>query len=150
MRGVYVLIVDVPKKIEARVGAMGGLSFDRGEWAYVGSAMGTGSTSIENRLKRHFSENKTVHWHIDYLLQAGGRARFAIWSQSEINRECDVAHALGEHILFEPGPAGFGASDCTRHCGTHMFHFTGGKDLEQQVRGVMIGLGLKPEVMRPR
>ncbi|MHA1772413.1 MAG: GIY-YIG nuclease family protein [Candidatus Thorarchaeota archaeon] len=149
MRGVYVLIVNVPETIVVPVGAMGEVSFDSGEWVYVGSAMGAGSTSIENRLKRHFSENKTVHWHIDYLLREGGRARLAIWSQSKISRECDVAHALKEHVLFEPGPTGFGASDCRRHCGTHIFRFTGKDEPEQWIQRTMIDLGLQPNMMKP-
>ncbi|MFB6215830.1 MAG: DUF123 domain-containing protein, partial [Candidatus Aenigmatarchaeota archaeon] len=45
------------------MGALGKIDFRQGVYVYVGSAM----NSVEKRLERHFSDNKKMHWHIDYF-----------------------------------------------------------------------------------
>ena len=71
MKGSYILVIFLSKKVEIEIGALGVLSFSKGYYLYVGSAMGNvGSTTLENRVKRHLSDsaNKKIHWHIDFLL----------------------------------------------------------------------------------
>ena len=67
MKGAYILLITVPESVEIRVGALGILRFESGEYAYVGSAYGPGG--IEARVKRHLRAEKKIKWHIDYLLE---------------------------------------------------------------------------------
>ncbi|MHA1423757.1 MAG: DUF123 domain-containing protein [Candidatus Thorarchaeota archaeon] len=54
MRGVYTLIIDLKETLSFNLKSLGNLSFEKGTWIYIGSAMGNGSTSLENRIARHF------------------------------------------------------------------------------------------------
>jgi len=64
VKGVYVLVISVVKDIKVNVGALGGISFEKGLYAYVGSAQ----NSLEKRIARHVRKGKRKFWHIDYLL----------------------------------------------------------------------------------
>ncbi len=147
MRGVYALVVKVPRRIKMTVGALGTLSFERGEWVYVGSAMGSGSTTIERRLERHFRAEKKLHWHIDYLLRSGAEATSAVFAESDTPMECSLAQALRRDGRFQQGPTGFGASDCRMHCKTHIFRYEGTDSSHPAIQEVFRGLGLRPIVM---
>ena len=67
--GTYTLFVEVPERATIIVGALGEHTFERGWYAYTGSALGSGGFV---RIERHRAvangENDTRHWHIDYLL----------------------------------------------------------------------------------
>jgi len=39
MKGTYTLLIKVPKNIEVRIGRLGKINFNRGFYAYVGSAL---------------------------------------------------------------------------------------------------------------
>ena len=66
MKGCYCLIINLDKNSEIRIGRkLGKIKFKKGTYVYVGSAM----NSLESRLKRHLSDEKKMHWHIDYLLK---------------------------------------------------------------------------------
>ena len=62
-KGVYVLIIHLSQERDIVVGKLGELSFKKGYYAYVGSALG----GLEGRIKRHFRKEKKAHWHIDYF-----------------------------------------------------------------------------------
>ncbi len=119
------LIISIPEKIEARIGALGMQRFEEGEWAYVGSAFGDGSTSLEHRIRRHFAQEKKLHWHIDLLLNASGPPTHVVWAKSNVKKECEIASRLRDHPQFSVGPRGFGSSDCEMNCGTHLFRHMG-------------------------
>jgi Uri superfamily endonuclease len=123
MKGVYSLIIDVSQPTVLTLGSLGQVDFFPGMWIYVGSAMGATSTSLEHRLKRHFSNDKTMHWHIDHLLETSASISGALYAESEEPMECVLATALGKSPQFESGPKGFGASDCRAGCGSHIFRF---------------------------
>jgi Uri superfamily endonuclease len=146
MQGVYTLIVDVTNRLNLTAGGLGGLTLEKGTYVYVGSAMGTGSTKLENRLARHFSEEKTVHWHIDYLLKKDVEKKSAIWAETEKSWECDVAHSIKASDYFTNGPFGFGASDCKKNCGTHLFRQTTHGNTTRILKDIFNELGLKPHV----
>ncbi len=146
MRGAYVLIIDIHENISLRFKSLGNLSFDKGTWVYVGSAMGMGSTSLENRIHRHFRSEKTIHWHIDHLLDSGSTIRTAIWSESSYPVECEIVSSINILDDIHPGPRGFGASDCKQKCGTHLFHSTIGKGLEKKIQDVFRKLNLDPRI----
>jgi len=144
MKGVYALVIQIEKNLTTTVGALGQVGFQRGIWTYVGSATGTGSANLENRIRRHFTDEKVVHWHIDYLLKTNASPLRAIWAEANREAECDLAREMNKSPLFVGGPRGFGSSDCTKGCGTHLFRFTGLGKPDGSIRGILSKLGLTP------
>lgn len=56
MKGSYILVVFVQKNVDLIIGALGKITFRKGFYLYVGSAMGhSGATTLINRVKRHTS-----------------------------------------------------------------------------------------------
>ncbi|MHA1634018.1 MAG: GIY-YIG nuclease family protein [Candidatus Thorarchaeota archaeon] len=146
MRGVYTLIIDLKETLSFNLKSLGNLSFEKGTWIYIGSAMGNGSTSLENRIARHFRSEKTIHWHIDHLLKSNSKIRSSIWSENSEPVECDIAKSVEQMKDIYQGPKGFGASDCKNKCFTHLFHSKIESDLEGKILGVFTKLKLKPKV----
>jgi Uri superfamily endonuclease len=122
-RGAYALIFRMDGPVRAMVGRLGRLRFAPGIWVYVGSA----TAGLGHRLRRHFSTRKKKHWHIDYLLSGKARPLLAIWVEGGKSLECELASGLRSSPAFEPGPPGFGSSDCRNRCGTHLFRYVGRK-----------------------
>jgi Uri superfamily endonuclease len=113
LKGVYVLIIQVDKDTGLNVGALGKLTFEKGLYAYVGSAQ----TNLEQRIKRHLGKEKRLFWHIDYLLNdSAARIVKVLYKQADRTEECEIAKAIGER--GEP-VGGFGCSDCS--CKSHLF-----------------------------
>ncbi|MFX1560170.1 MAG: DUF123 domain-containing protein [Promethearchaeota archaeon] len=143
MRGVYVLVIRIKQPITIQIRSKRMIEFESGIWVYVGSAMGTGSTSLENRLERHFRKNKTIHWHIDYLLDEDSEIEKAIWAQTTSHLECDLAKSLTSYDAFKIGPKGFGSSDCKSGCVAHIFKYQNGKEVDSVLNSVFVKLGLQ-------
>lgn len=61
LRGVYVLLISVEDRVQMEVGALGLINLRPGMYAYVGSALGSHSSSIEGRLSIHYSDHKKMH-----------------------------------------------------------------------------------------
>ena len=95
------------------VGKLGKRSFAPGYWIYVGSAM----ANLKARLDRHLRLRKKHHWHIDYLRQVASEVR-TIPIRASRRLECPIAADMA--CIAQPGPTGFGSSDCS--CPTHLFH----------------------------
>ena len=146
MRGVYVLIIDLKQTLSFQLKSLGNLSFEKGTWIYIGSAMGNGSTSLENRIRRHFRTEKTIHWHIDHLLNSDSKIRCSIWSESSEPFECDIAKSIEQLDDIYPGPKGFGASDCKRKCFTHLFHSKIESGVEKKIQNLYVKLKQTPEI----
>ncbi|MHA1963091.1 MAG: GIY-YIG nuclease family protein [Candidatus Thorarchaeota archaeon] len=144
MKGAYMLIIRVKQPISVRIKSLGEISFESGLWVYVGSAMGSGSTSLENRLSRHFRKEKTIYWHIDYLLNLDTEIVEAIWAESIDPIECDLAQAIAARDDFIPGPGAFGSSDCRRRCVAHTYHYQGDSQIQNKLIQVFRDLGLDP------
>ena len=145
MKGVYVLVIKVKQPTKVQIKSLGEIEFESGVWVYVGSAMGDGSTSLENRLDRHFRKEKTIYWHIDYLLDEEPEIGKAIWAQSKGHIECDLAQALASNDAFEVGPKGFGSSDCKSGCFAHIFKHRRGKEIDGVLTTIFVGLGFQPQ-----
>ncbi|MHA2379002.1 MAG: GIY-YIG nuclease family protein [Candidatus Thorarchaeota archaeon] len=145
MKGVYALIINASKYVVVNTRPLGDTEFVPGTWVYVGSALGTGSTRLDHRIKRHFSSAKTLHWHIDFLLDATGPPTDVIWVRTERAMECEIAEALKQHADFEIGPLGFGSSDCAARCGSHVFRFSGDGKIESVLSSLLLDMGLKPQ-----
>jgi Uri superfamily endonuclease len=144
MKGVYVLIIHIPESQQLAIKSLGQLSLENGTWLYVGSAVGNGSTSLENRLKRHFRRQKVIHWHIDYLLNKRATVQSAVWAEGPSSFECEIAQALQNDKMFVPGPKGFGASDCKNKCISHIFRYLQDNLSLEKVQSIFIDLGLQP------
>ena len=113
MKGVYVLIISVGNDIKVNVGALGSIFFERGLYAYVGSAQ----NDLERRVQRHLRKAKKKFWHIDYLLD-GDVVRIVkvFHKEAEKSEECRIARKLSEKGIAVKR---FGCSDCG--CVSHLF-----------------------------
>jgi sugar fermentation stimulation protein A len=114
-RGVYLLLVSVPRRLGAACGALGRLEFEAGLYAYVGRAR----RGLASRLARHHRREKRLRWHIDYLLQAVGPGCVSSLSLPAAGLpECRLARMVLQRARgFVPR---FGCSDC--RCPSHLFY----------------------------
>ncbi|MEA2003452.1 MAG: GIY-YIG nuclease family protein [archaeon] len=113
MKGVYILMIDVDKDIQEKIGSLGNIRFQRGTYAYVGSAQ----NNLEKRVARHLSEKKNLFWHIDYLLDNRyAKATKVFYREAGKSEECRIADRLKKSETTVPK---FGCSDC--NCGSHLF-----------------------------
>jgi len=121
MKGVYILLIKIGKSTKKRIGALGKIDFDKGSYAYVGSAQ----NNLEKRVARHMSKNKKMRWHIDYLLDnSSSKVIKVFYKKAGKAEECRIAKILSK---TEDPVAGFGCSDCK--CGSHLFRIKNIKDV---------------------
>lgn len=113
--GTYTLVVAVPTRRTAAVGALGEVTFDPGWYAYTGSALGPGGFA---RVERHRAvaagDREGGHWHVDALLAADGTTVDQVVRSEAAAVECAVARTIdaGQPV------AGFGCTDCD--CDSHL------------------------------
>ncbi len=123
MKGTYILLIFLSNKTRIRIGSLGSLTFHKGYYLYVGSAMGSkSSTSLENRVKRHISEShrKKLFWHIDYFLASEMSVLIKIYLiPSLIRLECVLARDILS--VCDNNIKCFGSSDCL--CSSHLLYF---------------------------
>ena len=113
MKGIYILLIKISKNMQEKIGSLGRIKFDKGIYAYVGSAQ----NGIEKRITRHKSEDKKIFWHIDYLLSNKfAKVMKVFYKESEKLEECKIASKLNETEFLIPN---FGCSDCD--CESHLF-----------------------------
>jgi Uri superfamily endonuclease len=130
LKGVYVLIIQVDKHTGVTVGALGKLTFEKGLYAYVGSAQ----ANLEQRIKRHLAKEKRLFWHIDYLLKDSvARIVKVLYKQADRIEECNLAKAIGEK---GESVDGFGCSDCS--CKSHLFRIGDYRFLQESMRVVHV------------
>jgi Uri superfamily endonuclease len=132
MKGSYILVVYIERDIQIEVGALGFITFKKGFYFYIGSAMGEyGSSTLLTRVKRHFlSKNeKKIHWHIDYLLADVHSMIIKIYLvPSKYPLECIIARELSE--ISDGLIKNFGSSDC--NCKSHLFYIKNLKYFEKK------------------
>lgn len=106
----YQLLIEVATPIRRTIGRLGRFEFPPGRYIYTGSAR----RNLDARIARHLRREKTLRWHIDYLLAARGvRVVKVVRSQ---RAECSLNRATRGRIVC----SGFGASDCREGCGSHL------------------------------
>ncbi len=110
-RGSYVLLIQLNHQIV--ITRPSNNKMPPGWYAYAGSAR----NGILARLKWHKKKNKRLTWHVDQLTTHGHLAG-VLWSKSL--SECDFADMLRKRGYNEI-VKGFGASDCTNNCFSHLF-----------------------------
>jgi sugar fermentation stimulation protein A len=113
-QGSYLLILNLRKRQKIHVGALGRVSFGKGFYIYVGSAM----ANLSKRMERHKGLRKRHRWHIDEL-RAVAEIHSVSAIRSSVRLECEIAEALSE--ISEWTIPEFGSSDCS--CETHLFGF---------------------------
>ncbi|MFN4148119.1 MAG: GIY-YIG nuclease family protein [Rhodocyclaceae bacterium] len=106
----YQLLIEIAQPLRLRVGRLGEADFPAGRYVYTGSAR----RNFEARVDRHLRREKTLRWHIDYLLAAPGVRIVGVRRFAE--SECAINRATPGSVLV----SGFGASDCRAGCGSHL------------------------------
>jgi len=106
----YQLLIELPGAVTVTVGRLGKFEFPAGRYLYTGSAR----RNLEARIARHLRSEKTLRWHIDYLLAAPGVRVLEV--RRSRRDECVLNRATAGGM---PVP-GFGASDCRAGCGSHL------------------------------
>ena len=64
-RGVYSIGIQLSSPIEVNIRTISH-TLEAGTYSYTGSALGR-SSNLRNRILRHLSVEKRVHWHIDQI-----------------------------------------------------------------------------------
>ena len=106
----YQLFICLHTSATLGIGKLGIFQFPGGMYLYTVSA----KRGMQNRLLRHLAKQKTLRWHIDYLLAFKGCEILDIRKFRE--PECHICQTSGGVILVP----GFGSSDCTSGCGSHL------------------------------
>jgi Uri superfamily endonuclease len=112
-RGAYVLLIFLQSEHLVTVGRLGRIRFRPGTYLYCGSAM----AGYRGRVGRHFSKEKKLRWHIDYLLQVAEPVGAYLVHGGE-GVECRLGDLISSLEGSEP-IEGFGCSDCS--CRSHLF-----------------------------
>ena len=111
-RGSYLLILYLKRRSDIRIGKLGKVTFRKGFYVYVGSAM----ANLSKRMERHRHIRKQHHWHIDELRDVA-EFHSVLAIRSSVRLECEIAKAFSD--IAEWTIPGFGSSDCS--CETHLF-----------------------------
>lgn len=121
MKGTYCLIISMKKSEKLDIGHLHNMhKYRKGYYVYIGSAM----NSLVPRLNRHLSDEKKMHWHIDYLLKSPDcHIRDILFNISEERIECALAESISKDGEEIPG---FGCSDCS--CSSHLIYFKRKRD----------------------
>ncbi|MHA2060157.1 MAG: GIY-YIG nuclease family protein [Candidatus Ranarchaeia archaeon] len=121
-KGTYALYFQLSHSISIDIKTLGKIIFQKGNYIYVGSALGLSPSALEFRIKRHFQRKKSIQWHIDYLttnehyLPIG-----AVLIDTPEKKECETTRILDtDDRVFSSIPR-FGASDCKQGCVSHLF-----------------------------
>jgi len=113
MKGAYCLLINVEKDIKIKIGKLGRLNFEKGNYVYVGSAL----NNLDKRIERHLRDEKKKHWHIDYLLlNKNTKVEKIAYKESNKKEECEIARNIAK---FGVPIKNFGSSDCK--CESHLF-----------------------------
>lgn len=124
MKGCYCLIINLEKNSEIEIGKkLGKTKFKKGHYVYIGSAM----NSLESRLNRHLSDDKKLHWHIDYLLKKSEITDIIFNENKKV--ECDLSQYMSTKTT---GVEDFGCSDCD--CESHLYYFKNKKEAIECVK----------------
>ncbi|MDR2866172.1 MAG: GIY-YIG nuclease family protein [Methanomassiliicoccaceae archaeon] len=115
-KGTYLLFLEFRAQRTVDIGKLGTITVEEGEYCYVGSAM----NGLGSRIRRHLSDKKKIHWHIDHLTTIAD-AMEAYVSLPPTD-ECELSRMAKESGGLEVFK-GFGCSDC--RCHTHLFLMNG-------------------------
>jgi Uri superfamily endonuclease len=145
LKGIYALIIKLPKSTRIKIGKMGSFLFKEGTYLYVGSALGQGSSSLEGRIRRHIKIKKKAFWHIDYFLQSNiSRITHIMLATSTTNMECKIVKRIEKNLHASIPVEKFGSSDCS--CTTHFFKINDGNvNLLDKLERILLEFDLSPK-----
>lgn len=139
MKGCYCLIISLNDEKSIKIGKrLGKITFAKGHYVYVGSAM----NSLTARISRHLSDEKRMHWHIDYLLK-NADITDVIYNESDEKIECELSQCLAKK---DKGIAGFGCSDC--NCESHLHYFKNRKEAIESVLNAYDSIAMECKFFR--
>ena len=137
--GVYTLRLHVSKEVTLTVGKLEKQVFSEGYYAYTGSALGNGATSLKHRLARHLKKQK--FWHINYLLaNQNVSIGTAIAAETTKKMECTINGYLKDLKGAKVPINRFVASDCRKNCKIHLLYFTELKKADCLVQKLVLPL----------
>jgi len=113
--GVYQLLVYLDRNSQIEIGKLGTINFHKGFYIYTGSA----KKNMFHRLRRHFSQDKKLRWHIDYLLQSGEIVAFYM-EKYRTDLECKLNRDSIKRYINSVLIPKFGSSDCK--CKSHLIY----------------------------
>ena len=89
---------------------------------YIGSAM----NNLKSRVKRHLSNEKKLHWHVDYLLKHSEITEVIYNLDKKV--ECELSKEMSKNNEYIQD---FGCSDC--ECESHLYYFKNEKEAIEEV-----------------
>ena len=135
--GAYGVLFQLERDVIIATGRLGEISYPRGWYVYVGSAMG----GISGRLKHHLGPHTRIFWHIDYVLPQGTLIAVVV-GETDQRVECQLASHLRDRFTgFEK----FGSSDC--RCEGHLFMSDAYEPLLKHVVNAFESVNCRPRVM---
>ncbi|MDG6999951.1 MAG: GIY-YIG nuclease family protein [Nitrososphaerota archaeon] len=146
VKGFYTLLIRITKTFSRQIGSLGRVSFEKGNYVYVGSAR----SSLFPRLSRHFAKQKPLHWHIDYLTTSKfSSIKVALYAATKRKGiECLLSAKLAA-LSFCKAISRFGSTDCKRGCIAHLYLLKSTQNLAiNSIIRSYACLGLKPLVYR--
>ena len=131
MKGIYLILLYIKRNCKTKVGKLGGISFKKGCYCYIGSAIGN-SVNLENRIRRYkrlsLEKSGNLHWHIDYLLVNKNVEIIGIKTFTNLTmKECDLSRKISNISKFSVKK--FGSSDCS--CESHLHYLGDSVNLEK-------------------
>ncbi len=117
-KGSYSLLIELKTSQKIRIGALGTKTFQKGYYAYNGSAFGPGGFKRVQRHKQNLEKCNKKHWHIDYFL-SNPETRYKGVIKSNEDIECSLSAINDEKISKV---SDFGSSDCK--CKSHLLYST--------------------------
>ncbi len=115
--GAYQILFKIESPQKIQIGKKGRFLFPAGFYIYTGSAM----KNLQSRIKRHYSKNKKMHWHIDYLLKHAEILCIKVFPSLK-REECKINRKTQKLSGAQNIVPGFGSSDCTQ-CPSHLTYF---------------------------
>ena len=115
--GIYCLEIFLESPIKLGIKKYSGIFLQPGFYYYVGSAQ----KNYNQRLRRHFQKDKTIHWHIDHLTSHPKIKFTKVYLIENANKqaECSTVISMEKLKNVEHPLKGFGNSDCS-NCESHL------------------------------
>lgn len=117
--GIYVLEILAKENFSVGIKKFADRIFSAGYYYYVGSAQ----KNLKQRLTRHLSKKKIIHWHIDHITSINTNSIKSIFlsTGSTKNLECELANYFEKKLNLDNSFHRFGNSD-SNCSSTHLFY----------------------------
>ncbi len=117
--GIYVLEILAKENFSVGIKKFADRIFSAGYYYYVGSAQ----KNLKQRLTRHLSKKKIIHWHIDHItsINTNSIKSISLSIGSTKNLECELANYFEKKLNMDNSFHRFGNSD-SNCSSTHLFY----------------------------